>query len=389
MSRCFVILSLGLFLAIASLHTLQAQNADLKDKPLLQRLQENSVLKDLQQQFQPQSIQGNQIQPPAGPNKQGQPKGGGGPNNQFRPRRLGPNNQPNQFAPPQGQGHKQHTAEDIIRMFIPPQVQGHWDPHAHPGAGPIIDPGFDPNHGHAHPAAPTPAAPTPRPVPTIDQVVQMTYDQQRTLLRLGLMELDVELGALEVGPGWKKHLQTELLGSKLWNNGPAEPDRQTQKILQEIAVLYAGVARDPQHSFLQKLWGFKVIDVILGEYSLDPIKRERQNVLAGLGMLQTSLTNSSTGAGWITYLKLDQVSRIASAKGEINQADQGTLREIAKRFDKVNTSSQYDAIRRLSGFNETNTSIQQLVAKLISSQQESAKPAPSVLPLAPDEGDKK
>ena len=240
--------------------------------------------------------------------------------------------------------HGNSTTEDILRLFIQPE-----DPPAYH---------YDDDYDDRRQVVETPP---PRHVPTTDEAADMTPEQQRAVLRQALQTFDDQLSDIKIGPGWKRHLQTEQLGHHLWSNRDAEPSATARIVLQEMARRYNKVASSDRYQFIRNSWGFRTINSVLPEYVMSPVDRQRRDTRGSSAMLQSALDRTRTGPGWNKFLMLADIQRIARRQGDMSEDDQALLETIVERFQKASDESKYPVFNRTRGFAATRQSVEQLL----------------------------
>ncbi|REK30279.1 MAG: hypothetical protein DWQ42_02605 [Planctomycetota bacterium] len=271
--------------------------------------------------------------------------------------------QPNQRQQQQ-QRPRGPTPEEIFRLLIPQEDLGDDD---------------DRYDERDYRPPPRRAAPPRLRVPSAAEVAEMSHDQMRATLRAALQMLDERFNSMDVGAGWKKFLRTEELGSHLWANREAAPDRVSRSVLQDISGKFDDIAQESRFRFLRNAVEFQAIQRVLPVYAQSRVDRQRGDVRNSAAGFKTALDRTSNGAGWIRYLEIANVQRIAQANGPVSDDDQAILRAIAEKFQEIAEGDQYPLVRRMNGFTATRQSVAQLLDAIETERDDDGTSARSVM----------
>ena len=128
---------------------------------------------------------------------------------------------------------------------------------------------------------------------------------------------------------------------------------------------------------ITKPWSFQTLQVALKEYSLPAVQRQGHELIAKTKTLHRSLDNISTGEGWVTYLRINELEKLLDESSNNNAELNKKLEKILERFDDVVQNPQYKSIADLRGFDVTRTALQQYIHTL---QTDTAKQETQMTP---------
>lgn len=263
------------------------------------------------------------------------------------------------------------------------------------------DPALDPAAGQPGPPSGGTVEP---PEPTAEQIAQLTNEQLRSLLRGAADYLGAELNGLKTGQGWKKHLQLAMLQETLSDGaigdamglgapgsihvGPSDGlpmDPDTRERLEKLSIRFLEVAAEPKYAKIAGLRGFRTLQRGLREYSLPPAERQAHVLSASLPMLINSLDRQRTGAGWKTYLRIQEIKQFAGSSEPWSQGDLVRATDILGQFEKTRANPQYAVVAEMAGFEATydalDAFVQGLEEELVGSLP--LPPPPGPLPPPP------
>lgn len=239
---------------------------------------------------------------------------------------------------------------------------------------------------NAAPAAPA-QLPGP-PVPTAEELAGMPGVELRGLLLYAVDQLDDELGKLNTGEGWRRHLKTAELKRLVPAPDVAPPppnqasDTATveplisipvRRELEAILQTYESVSRNAQYGRISEIWGFQTVRATLREFLVPPLQRLQTQMSLAVELLGSELQQFDGGAAWNSFLRLNEAKRIAAKNHQdLNASDRQTLRSLVNALDSVAAQPSYRMISDLLGFRMTLHVMRSYLAQL----EPPAPPAP-------------
>ncbi|MCC9605522.1 hypothetical protein LOC68_22525 [Blastopirellula sp. JC732] len=182
------------------------------------------------------------------------------------------------------------------------------------------------------------------------------------------------------GEGWRNYLATAPLQSAIACQGLEAPSLATRRLLNEIALRFEETARNPNYRTVTASWEFQTLRNGLPEYAEDRVARQKARVAASVVRLVDALERTKQAAGWMKYLQLDDLQKIAQSKEELSPADHDILRKIAERMKEVDEDSKYHVISSMTGFAATRGALGKLT--VLPADAPDPKSAQGVLKLA-------
>ena len=189
----------------------------------------------------------------------------------------------------------------------------------------------------------------------------------RGFLLYAVDQLDDELGMIATGAGWQSHLRVEELrrlipapaaappapgtaGSAADSLEPLLPE-SARRQLADTLERYDSAAKKPEYRIIANYWGFQSVRVGLRELLVPPIQRLRKQLGLVAELFEQELQQFETGTTWKTYLKVDDLKRIAAIPtADLSVEDRRRLELSAKAFDGVVAEPRYRMISDLLGF---------------------------------------
>jgi len=235
-----------------------------------------------------------------------------------------------------------------------------------------------------------PLSPKPKATgPTLADPSELDWAALRRMLAAGAEQLAEQLDALQTGEGWKRHLQTELLGELLGSALSAEgteqapPDAPTRESLAELLALFDETAANQEFRAISSLEGFQTVRSALGELSASPRERARRQLAATVRELEAALQQLPTGDEWLRHLQLPPevfARAVGSTPGgplppSVRPGAEPpleALRAALARFDQAAVDPQARGVTRLPAF----TTGRDRLADYLRSLGETPPPAP-------------
>ena len=154
-------------------------------------------------------------------------------------------------------------------------------------------------------------------------------------------------------------------------------DAASRERLAKIADRFEKVAEKPEYKKIAAVRGFQTMRRGLREHVLPPTERQAHVLSASLPILTSALDRQRTGAGWKTFLKLEELKQLLDSEDEWQPEDLDKLVEILDRFEKVRRDPQYAVIARMRGFEVTYEALNALVESLEEESVGSLPPPPT------------
>ena len=181
-------------------------------------------------------------------------------------------------------------------------------------------------------------------------VSRMSADLQRILLLQAVHILNADFNRISNSPEWKKHLQLETIQDLLNQPNNVPPDKATRERLLQIANRFDAIANKNDFRMIYELSSFRTVQAALPEFAIDPVVRHGRIIAKNLKLLSDELDGFSYGAGWKTFLKLDQLTEFTRSPQTLTRDDRNALIEILTQFEITKEVPEYIAIASVAGF---------------------------------------
>lgn len=206
----------------------------------------------------------------------------------------------------------------------------------------------------------------PPPLPTDEELAGMTNEQLQSFIVWLARGFGRELGQFNTGDSWVKYFELNQLQSPpsqvstatTTNAEPASASLSiSSNVISDALAQMDFVSKDAQYKMISSTWGFKALQTALHEASRPPEERTASFLRAQAKMLNTALSQISTGDHWRSHLELGNIEKLSQQKNIPPDVD---LAKISQKFDIVAETAAYRMIAQLPGFQGVQTTLRDL-----------------------------
>jgi hypothetical protein len=145
---------------------------------------------------------------------------------------------------------------------------------------------------------------------------------------------------------------------------------------------YEKVNTDEQYRVICDRWSYQTLRLAQAEYLAPADGREtRRKLHESISQLKQTLERSGSGAHWVEFLELKDLSRLATAPGQDPAAQRKPLKLILARFDQAAADARYGAVTSLGGFREIQEQLRVLTASIDNESSVTISPEDAALRL--------